>query len=138
MIPCTRTNRVCFEKLQVFFPLLFYIGCVVHYCDHLIKDLIKIKEIVEIVDEARKLSKFVKTHKYVCALFKQRIKGKSAMLTLFPKTRFAYVISMLEHSQKIDLNLSSECARPRESFTGTQKCARDLQMSQSKCHFNDV
>ena len=53
---------MCFEKLQVFFPLLFYIGYVAHCCDLLIKDLIKITEIAEIVDEARELSKFVKAH----------------------------------------------------------------------------
>ena len=87
---------MCFKKLQVFFPLIFYIGCVAHCCDLLIKDLIKITEIAEIVDEARELSKFVKVHKYVCALFKALIKGKSAMLTLFPKTRFAYADLMLE------------------------------------------
>jgi len=45
-----------------------------HSCDLLIKDLIKITEIAEIVDEARK---FVKAHKYVGALFKALIKGKS-------------------------------------------------------------
>ena len=67
-----------------------------HCCDLLIKDLIKIKEIAKIVDEARELSKFVKAHKYVYALFKARVKAKSAMLMLFPKTRFAYAASMLE------------------------------------------
>jgi len=87
---------VCFEKLQVFFPLLFYIGCVAHCCDLSIKDTIKITEIAEIVDEAREVSKFVKVLKYVCALFKALIKGKFAMLTLFPQTRFAYAASMLE------------------------------------------
>jgi len=76
MIPRTRTNRVCFEKLQVFFPLLFNIGCVAHCCDLFIKDLFKINEIAEIVDEARELSKFVKAHIYFSALFKALIKGK--------------------------------------------------------------
>ena len=65
---------MCFEKLKVLFPLIFYIGCMPHSCDLLIKDLIKITEIAEIVDEARK---FVKAHKYVGALFKALIKGKS-------------------------------------------------------------
>ena len=68
-----------------------------HSCDLLIKDIIKITEIDEIVDEARELSKFVKPYKYVCSLFKALIKGKSTMLTLFPQTRFVYTVSMLEH-----------------------------------------
>lgn len=95
------------QTLALIFPLLFYLGCVAHCSDLLIKDFCVIPDIAKILDEARVVTKFVKGHKYVCALFKRIILGKSAMLTLYPETRFAYAASMLERLRRNRAHLAT-------------------------------
>lgn len=84
-------NRAAFTMLRSKYPKLFFVGCIAHFFDLLNEDIYSIDEIDELISYVRNITKFVKTHKYVQAEFKNII-GQSGIVLklLFRSTRFSY------------------------------------------------
>eukprot|EP00873_Tetraselmis_striata_P038845 jgi/Tetstr1/459109/TSEL_004559.t1 len=85
--------RSTLNELELMFPNLICIGCVVHVLDLLCEDYAKL--LMEYVNMANKIVVFVTGHDRVCQLF-LRLKGPQGTgLRTFPDTGFSYASLML-------------------------------------------
>jgi hypothetical protein len=79
-------------------PKLVIGGCVAHTLDLMIEAVSKVAEIRAIVQRTREIVNFVKSHKYVQAMFDKTCSPSIKALTPYPSTRFAFVALMLQRA----------------------------------------